>query len=168
VTLNLIPNPEHNRFYNIEMADDPKGTRKEKITQLTTIDQFGNATTTTTRQVKTERNLVVSAQAGWSTEDMRLRVGLFDSTGGAGIDYLMNDRVTLTGEAFDFGKKREDNPHLRLYGQYVFRKEKKNSPLMFLSTGVDDVLNDTAFTVGGGIRWRDEDLKYLLGSIPLK
>jgi hypothetical protein len=36
-----------------------------------------------------------------------------------------------------------------------------------VTAGVDNPLNDVAFTIGGGIRWRDDDLKYLLGSIPI-
>jgi hypothetical protein len=40
--------------------------------------------------------------------------------------------------------------------------------MVFLSAGVDNALNDTAYTFGGGIRWRDDDLKYLIGSIPLR
>ena len=79
----------------------------------------------------------------------------------------MTKRLTVSGEAFDFGKRREDNPHLRFYGQYVFRRQKPNFPALFVSTGVDDPLNDTAFTIGGGIRWTDNDLKYLLGSVPI-
>ena len=71
-------------------------------------------------------------------------------------------------EAYDFGKKRDDNPHVRLLGQYIIRKEKPNFPMVFLSTGVDNALNDTAYVFGGGIRWRDDDLKYLIGSIPLR
>ena len=43
----------------------------------------------------------------------------------------------------------------------------RGSLAIFLRSGVDNVLNHTAFTLGGGIRWRDDDLKYLLGSIPL-
>ena len=88
-------------------------------------------------------------------------------TGGAGVDYTFNHRIRVTGEAFDFGKSRDPNPHLRLYGEYIFRQEKKNTPLIFLSTGVDNVFNDRAFTIGGGVRWRDDDLKYLLGSVPI-
>ena len=49
----------------------------------------------------------------------------------------------------------------------MVRREKPNTPMLFLSTGVDNVFNKTAFTLGGGIRWRDDDLKYLIGSIPL-
>jgi hypothetical protein len=54
-----------------------------------------------------------------------------------------------------------------LYGEYLLRREKPNTPRLFITSGVDNVFNDTAFIFGGGIRWRDDDLKYLLGSIPL-
>lgn len=167
VTLNLIPNPERNRFYYLEVSDDPRGKKKEKITTLTEYDDAGNEIgTTTTKQTKYERDMLISAQAGWQFDNIGLRVGLFDNMGGFGADYAMNDRISVTGEAFDFGSRRDDNPHLRLFGRYIIRREKERSPAIFVSTGVDNPLNDTAFTFGGGIRWRDEDLKYLLGSIP--
>lgn len=166
LSMNLIPNPDRNRFYFVELSDDPRGQKKEKIVTTTTIDEEGNESTVTTRQTKFERDFLVSAQAGWQFDNLGLRIGLFDNAGGVGADYAMNDRIVLTGEAFDFGGRRDDNPHLRLFGRYVIRKEKEHSPAIFVSTGVDNPLNDTAFTIGGGIRWRDEDLKYLLGSIP--
>ena len=163
----VIPNPEKNRFYNIEMSDVPRGDRKDKIVERTVTDPAtGQSTTTITRETRRERDFLVSAQAGWQLDDLALRIGLFDSAGGVGADYDLNDRLRVTGEAYDFGEKLDDNPHLRLYGQYVFRKEKPDTPMLFLRTGVDNALNDTAFIFGGGIRWRDDDLKYLLGSIP--
>jgi phospholipid/cholesterol/gamma-HCH transport system substrate-binding protein len=168
VTLRLIPNPERNRFYNVELADDPRGQRRDKTTELTvTNPATGQSTTTITQESRFERGFLVSAQAGWTLAPLDVRVGLFDSTGGGAIDYRLNKRIRLTGEAFDFSKRRDPNPHLRLYGEYIFRQEKPNSPLLFISSGVDNVLNNTAFTFGGGIRWRDDDLKYLLGSIPI-
>ena len=75
--------------------------------------------------------------------------------------------ISVTGEAFDFGQRRDDNPHIRLYGEYTIRKEQPRTPRLFVTSGVDNALNDTAFTFGGGLRWRDEDLKYLIGSIPI-
>jgi phospholipid/cholesterol/gamma-HCH transport system substrate-binding protein len=168
VMLRLIPNPERNRFYNVELADDPRGQRRDKVIQETFTDPATGRTTSTIRkETRFERGFLVSAQAGWNLQPVSVRLGLFDSTGGAGVDYRHTDRIRLTGEAFDFGKRRDNNPHLRLYGQYIFRQEKPHTPLLFLATGVDNVFNDTAFTVGGGIRWRDDDLKYLLGSIPI-
>jgi phospholipid/cholesterol/gamma-HCH transport system substrate-binding protein len=168
VMLNLTPNPERNRFYHVELADDPYGNRRDKTTQLTTIDPSGHSSTTTVIESRFERGFLVSAQAGWSLAPFAVRLGLFDSSGGAGVDWRYNDRIRLTGEAFDFGGRRDDNPHLRVYGEYIMRREKPRTPLLFISSGVDNPLNKTAFTFGGGIRWRDDDLKYLLGTLPIK
>jgi phospholipid/cholesterol/gamma-HCH transport system substrate-binding protein len=168
VTLRLTPNPERNRFYNVELSDSPRGQRQDKIVEETVIDlATGQSRTTRTKTTKFERDFLVSAQAGWDFDELALRIGLFDSTGGVGADYDWNDRLRFTGEVFDFGQRRDDNPHIRLFSEYTFRREKENAPRLFFTTGVDNALNDLAFSVGGGIRWRDDDLKYLLGSIPL-
>jgi len=169
VALRLVPNPDINRFYNIELAQDPRGRRRDKLTVETRTDEAtGASTTTSIKQTRFDNDYLISAQAGWTLDNIAVRVGLFDSTGGVGADYRLNDRVVVTGEAFDFGKRRDDNPHIRLFGEYTLRKEEKLLPRIFLTTGVDNALNDTAFMLGGGIRWRDEDLKYLLGSLPIK
>ena len=167
VTVRLIPNPERNRYYNIELAEDPVGKRRDKVTQYVITDPTGHVNTFSVAETRFERGFLVSAQAGWNLQPLSVRVGLFDSTGGGGVDYRVNNRINVTGELFDFGKARDNNPHLRLYGQYIFRQEKPNTPMLFISSGVDNVFNKTAFTLGGGIRWRDDDLKYLLGSIPI-
>lgn len=168
VGLRLIPNPERNRFYNVELHDDPRGRRREKVSVETRTDPAtGQSQTIITEETKYDRDFLISAQAGWVLDDLALRVGLFDSTGGVGADYQWNDRVRVTGEAFDFGGKRDDLPHLRVFGEYTLRREKPHTPLLFVTSGVDNPLNDFAVTFGGGIRWRDEDLKYLLGSIPV-
>ncbi|HEX8152508.1 MAG TPA: MlaD family protein [Thermoanaerobaculia bacterium] len=168
VSVRLVPNPERNRFYNLELADDPRGRKRDKIFEETVTDvATGLSRTTITKTTKYDRDFLISAQAGWDLDDIAVRVGLFDSTGGAGIDYRYSDRIKVTGEAFDFGGKRDDNPHLRLFGEYIVRREQPRTPQIFVRSGVENVLNDTAFIFGGGIRWRDDDLKYLIGSVPL-
>ncbi|HYH06240.1 MAG TPA: MlaD family protein [Thermoanaerobaculia bacterium] len=169
VGLRLVPNPEINRFYNIALADDPRGKRREKVNVETrTNPATGQSETIVTETQRYERDFLISGQVGWQLDPaLAVRVGLFDNTGGVGADYRLNDRILVTGEAFDFGQSRDDNPHLRLYGEYTVRKEQQRTPRIFVTTGVDNALNDTAFTFGGGIRWRDEDLKYLLGSVPI-
>lgn len=169
VGLRLIPNPEINRFYNVELSDDPRGKRRDKVNVETrTNPATGESETIVTETQRYERDFLISGQVGWQLDPtLAVRVGLFDNTGGVGADYRLNDRLVVTGEAFDFGQRRDDNPHLRLYGEYTLRKEKDRTPRLFVTSGVDNALNDTAFTFGGGIRWRDEDLKYLIGSIPV-
>jgi len=169
VGLRLVPNPDINRFYNVELSDDPRGKRRDKVNVETrTNPATGETETIVTETSRYERDFLISGQVGWQLDPaLAVRVGLFDSTGGVGADYRLNDRLIVTGEAFDFGQRRDDNPHIRLFGEYTIRKEKPRTPRLFVTTGVDNALNDTAFTFGGGLRWRDEDLKYLLGSIPL-
>jgi phospholipid/cholesterol/gamma-HCH transport system substrate-binding protein len=167
VMLRITPDPEKNRFYNIVLADDPRGSRQDRVyEQIVTDPNSGASTTTITHAIKYDRNFLISAQAGWHLNQFGVRIGMIDSTGGVGLDYKMSDRISVTGEAFDFGKKRDEKPHLRMEVEYVVRNEKARTPLIFLRAGVDNPLNDTAFVFGGGVRWRDDDLKYLLSSIP--
>ena len=127
----------------------------------------GTTTTTINRETKFDRNFLVSAQAGWALGDFGVRLGLFDNSGGGGVDYRFSDRLRFTGEAFDFGSKRDDKPHIRGFAEYIVRKETPRTPTIFVTSGFDNPLNDKAFTIGAGIRWRDDDLKYLIGSVPV-
>ena len=169
IWLRLSPNPaENNRFYNIELADTPLGHQKDKVFETTTLDPAtGKSSTTITKETQFDRNFVVSAQAGWHLGPVDARLGLIDSTGGGGIDWHWNRRVTLTGEAFDFSERYDKNPHLSLFGEYTLREAKPKTPMIFIRSGVDNPFNNTAFIFGAGIRWRDDDLKYLLGSVPI-
>lgn len=163
----IWPNIEDNNFFKVAVIDSPRGNRKDKITSRTVLNpDTGEETTLVTSETKYEREYLWSVQAGWKFDDLSLRAGLIENAGGIGADYEIGDRVRLTGEAFDFGEKYNDDPYLRVVGEYTLFKESRNTPMIFLSTGVDNILNDNAFVFGGGIRWRDEDLKYLLGSIP--
>jgi phospholipid/cholesterol/gamma-HCH transport system substrate-binding protein len=168
VMLRITPDPAKNRFYNITLADDPKGAKQTRTFEETVTDPAtGQTSTKITDVTKYDRNYLIGAQAGWVLNQFAVRIGLIDSTGGAGVDYQFNDRIRITGEAFDFGKKRDPNPHLRFQGEYVVRRETAKTPLIFVSGGLDNPLNNRAFTFGGGIRWRDDDLKYLLSSVPV-
>ena len=89
-----------------------------------------------------------------------LRAGLFESTGGVGVDQtFLAQALGLTFEAYEFD--RDDKPpHLRLEARWFFH------PNLFAYAGWDDPVwseRQSAF-VGAGIRWSDEDLKYLLGT----
>lgn len=168
VTVRLVPNMEHNRFYNIELADDPTGKKRVKdIIDTVTDPATGISHTTVTHETRYDQSMRISAQAGWLLDNLGVRVGLFDNTGGVGADYQWNKRLKVTGEAFDFGARYDSSPHVRVFGEYTFRMEKPNTPRLFVTSGVDNALNHTAFIIGAGIRWRDDDLKYLLGSIPI-
>ena len=111
----------------------------------------------------TENQTTISAQFGFKFGDARLRAGLFDSTGGAAVDYgFLKDKLWLTLEAYDFSRPNDLDPHVRLSGRWWL------SPNIYVMGGYDDPLvkaRDSLF-FGGGVRWSDDDLKYLMGSVP--
>jgi phospholipid/cholesterol/gamma-HCH transport system substrate-binding protein len=168
IVARIAPNPDNNRFFHIELSDDPRGKREDRLEIRTVTDDQGNEITLTEKRVRFEDDLLISAQAGWVLDpSLAVRIGLFDNMGGIGADYRLTDRLLVTGEAFDFGQRRDDLPHVRLFGEYTIRKEKPHTPRLFITSGVDNPLNDAALLLGAGIRWGDDDLKYLLGSVPL-
>ena len=95
-----------------------------------------------------------------------MRAGLFESHGGAAIDYhFLDRRLRISAEAFDFSRERAGEdlaPRLRLFGRYHL------NPNIYLVGGYDDALESDRASIflGAGVRWKDDDLKYLLGSVP--
>lgn len=162
--------PPSNRFYFVEAVDDPGGLRRSKTVVQTVTGPDGVPQTTTTDTLSNESKVTLSAQFGFRFGDATLRAGLIDSSGGAAVDYRLFDRrLRLSLEAFDFGRvelrdgRREElEPRLRFSSRFLL------NPNIFLVGGYDDLLargRDSAF-LGAGVRWSDDDLKYLLGSIP--
>jgi hypothetical protein len=91
----------------------------------------------------------------------RVGVGLL------GADYdVVRDKLTVGVDAFDFTRKGDQPPHLKAFGNYDIVKN------LFITGGVDDVLNNDkklrTFFFGLGIKFADEDLKTVLGAVPLK
>ncbi len=151
----LTIRPNEDKFYILGVVADPKGRR------TITDDTVGGITTRTETWERDE--LLFTAQIGKRFKNVALRGGIFESTGGAGVDYFaFNDKLQLTFEAFDFDSDR--NAHLKAYAEYRLLKH------IYLSAGWDDFIsnegNDSPF-VGFAIRFEDEDLKYLLGSVPI-
>jgi phospholipid/cholesterol/gamma-HCH transport system substrate-binding protein len=98
--------------------------------------------------------------------NLAIRAGLIESTGGVGADYfLFDDRVKFDIEAFNFNSKEPHNEktHVKATASYNINK------VIFLNAGYDNMLNSErkAGFVGIGIRFDDDDLKYLLGSVPV-
>jgi len=151
----LTIRPKEDKFYILGVVADPQGRRTITDTTVGGI---------TTRTEKWERDeLLFTAQIGKRFNDIALRGGIFESTAGIGIDYFtLDDNLQLTFEAFDFNSDK--NAHLKAYAQYRLLKH------IYLSAGWDDFISnedtDSPF-IGFSIQFEDEDLKYLLGSVPI-
>lgn len=156
--ISLRIQPKADKYYLLEVVDDPRGKRKTKTTDTTT-----GGVTTTTKEVETRDEVKFSAQIAKRFYDVTVRGGLIESTGGFGADYhLLNDRLKLTFEAFDFDKDR--NPRLKASATYYFGK------YFFITGGYDDFISrigHESLFLGAGFHFDDEDIKYLLTSAPI-
>jgi phospholipid/cholesterol/gamma-HCH transport system substrate-binding protein len=158
VSIQLVPHPD--KFYLIEIVDDPRGLRKTDSISVTDSNGLHQSTVTTTSET-----LKYTLQFGYTYGALTGRFGIKESTGGFGADlHLLNSRLLLSADLFD--TKFNQYPRLQarasiaLYGRSIY-----------LVGGVDDVLNRRAqLSSGGGFDWffggqlvfNDEDLKSLL------
>lgn len=162
--LKLDPRSGSNRFYQISLVDDPRGKVSIQTLDTTVTGPDGEIETSSVRTVRTEDDPTLSAQVGFSLGDQaRFRAGLIESTAGAGLDFdLFDDRLLLSLDSFDFSREDDLSPRMRLTGRWRLHRK------AYIVAGLDDFLEsdrDSVF-LGAGIRWSDDDLKYLLGSIP--
>lgn len=152
------------RLYRAGVASPPFGKRRDKTQTITTTNPDGTSSVSTVHTVSEEKSYVVTGLFGYrAPRDLKLWAGIIENTGGAQVEYpLLRDKLWLSFEAFDFDRPNDLDPHLRLTGRWFFH------PNLYLVGGYDDPLEGDSFFLGGGIRWRDDNLKYLLGSVPLK
>ena len=163
----IVPNTDRNFFLQVGGTSDARGDKAEKVVVTTTTPEGGQPVTVTTRTTKWDKEFLYSAQVGWEFDDLRIRAGLIDSEGGFGADWQASERLQVSGEAFDFGNETVDFPRMRLLGRYRVLEETERAPGVFVNSGVEDVLNEPAFIFGAGVSWSDDDLKYLLGRLPM-
>lgn len=151
--------PREDKFYLLELADDPRGHVTETKTQLDNNPPVV--------ELKTDRRLKLSAEFGRRYSDIALRIGLMENTFGAGTDlYLFDDALRISADAWDFNSSDPLNEHVHLKGTAglsLFR-------YLFVQGGYDNFANKKLATgfIGGGIRFEDDDLKYLIGSGALR
>ena len=154
--------PESERSYHFGLVDDPRGRVRRETVISTITGPDGSSETTTTETVRISDRETVSAQVGFNLGVASFRAGIFESTGGAAVDYRLFDRrLGLSLEAFDFSRENDLDPHLRLVSRWQLGSN------VYLLGGFDDFLESDLESVflGAGISWSDDDLKYLLGSV---
>lgn len=157
--LTLKIQPKEDKYYLLQVVDDPAGKRK-----TTDYIQTTNGVTTTTRSTEIQKDkLKFSAQISKRYYDLGLRAGIFESTGGVALDYyFLDDHLLFALEAFDFST--DYDPHLKFRADYTpFR-------FLYITGGYDDFLSDDdreSFFLGLGLHFSDQDLKTLLAGAPI-
>ncbi len=106
----------------------------------------------------------ISGQYGKRFGDILMRGGVIESTGGVGLDYFANNNhFKASMDLFDFNAVndvRGKNMHAKLMLRYRFLKH------LEVYGGWDNFMNSESQNVffGVGIKFIDNNLKYLLGS----
>jgi len=109
-----------------------------------------------------ENKIYFNAMLGKRYDNLLIRGGIIESTGGLGADYFLDkDKIKLTGEIYDFNGVndiRGDKPHMNFRATYLYLKH-----LEFIA-GVDNILNTDArtFFLGLGVKFIDNDLKTVI------
>ncbi|MEA2698642.1 MAG: phospholipid/cholesterol/gamma-HCH transport system substrate-binding protein [Myxococcales bacterium] len=156
----LVPRPD--KFYLIELVEDPRGYREA----TTTVTNSSRTGTTSETQVTISERLRFTLMFGKRVGPIAGRFGIKESTGGVGVDlHLFDDRLNLSLDVFD----ARTNQYPRIKPSAAIAVWKRN---LFLVAGGDDLANLTRARAGagGGIDWflgtqltfNDEDLKSLL------
>jgi phospholipid/cholesterol/gamma-HCH transport system substrate-binding protein len=148
--------PREDKYYVIELINDPRGKTSFSQTDVSTTNPRDPAnyrviTTTTTDAFR------FSLQFARRLGPFTGRFGIKESTGGIGLDiHLLQDRFELRSDLFGFGE--EVQPRFRVYIGYEFISR------LWLLGGVDHLFlaNRRDYFLGLQLRFNDEDLKSVL------
>jgi len=171
-TVKITPSKE--RYYLLGLSSHPDGINKKTVTTIvndpeyyTSPEQGPYKTTVTTNKRNPGSMTFTAMYANRFWDNYFFRVGLKESEAGVGLDYHPlkdEDKLVLSADLYDFPDKDDDRKaHAKATAKYVFYKN------LFMQAGYDDFLNkdDKSWFVGGGVQFRDDDLKYLLGKVPM-
>lgn len=148
--------PREDKYYVIELINDPRGKTSFTQTDVDTTNpndpaHYRTVTTTTTDAFR------FSIQFARRIGPFTGRFGIKESTGGIGLDtHLLSNRFEIVQDLFGFGE--EIRPRYRLWIGYEFIRR------LWLIGGVDHVFlgNRRDYFLGLQLRFTDEDLKTIL------
>jgi phospholipid/cholesterol/gamma-HCH transport system substrate-binding protein len=148
--------PREDKYYEIELINDPRGYTSFMEQQVDTTNPNEPAhyqTITTTTSSAFRFSLQFAKRFGPFTG----RFGIKESTGGVGLDIdLLRDRFEIVEDLFGFGE--EIQPRYRVFVAYQFISK------LWLLGGVDHVFESAQrdYFLGLQLRFTDEDLKTIL------
>lgn len=146
-------------------GDTPNGKAQKAHDQL----EFAK---TVEKKKQLKDAVLFGFQFGKRFNRLALRIGMFENSFGVACDYYVpmqtNKLHWITSlEAFDFkGKKRlvdSNRPYIRWVNKLFFMKN------IYTTFGIDDMVGERTSGPfwGGGIRFGDDDLKYILSFLPV-
>jgi phospholipid/cholesterol/gamma-HCH transport system substrate-binding protein len=148
--------PREDKYYVIELINDPRGKTSFTQTDVDTTNpnepaHYRTVTSTTTDAFR------FSIQFARRLGPFTGRFGIKESTGGIGLDtHLLSNRFEIVQDLFGFSE--EIRPRYRLWVGYEFIRR------LWLIGGVDHIFlpNRRDYFLGLQLRFTDEDLKTIL------
>ncbi len=164
--------PRENKWYSIGLVD-PAAPTIEKVEVTEVIDGAATTTETWTATQAWQLHAYMARRWAFPTWSVTGRFGVFEGRGGIAGDLgLAGDRLSLSFEAFEFMSESKPYPRIRAFASWSFWNH------LYVSGGVDDVLNPRTiapaggegqeardFFIGGGFFFTDEDLKAILTTV---
>jgi phospholipid/cholesterol/gamma-HCH transport system substrate-binding protein len=152
--------PREDKFYSIEIVNDPRGLTKIQQVNVNTTNpnepnQYQEIRSTTSNALR------FSLQFAQRFGPFIGRFGLKESTGGVGLDVLLlDDAFEVRQDLFGFGEVVR--PRWRLSLGYAFLNR------LSLIGGVDDIMSvdRREYFLGMQLRFDDDDLKSVLPFAP--
>jgi phospholipid/cholesterol/gamma-HCH transport system substrate-binding protein len=160
--LDIAPRPDY--WYALAFASTPDGKINQSTQMITQLDPITGQPVSvpqTIQWVTTDQAFTVSAQFAKRLGPAVFSAGIVEGKGGGGVELrALDDRLRAGVLAYDFTKRNDKpNPRYRFTTSYQFWKG------AYIQAGVQDIANKdlrTAF-FGAGLRWKDDDLKKLVG-----
>ena len=149
--------PKMDQYYILEVLSDPYG----KYDKTVSVNN-GVASVNETYKDKLKFSLEFAKRWG----NLAIRMGILESEGGAGADWFaFEDKVKFSLDSWNFNSKEPHNERAHVKAAVTWNINK----LFFVNGGVDNALNvDRRHGfVGLGLRFDDDDMKYLMGSVPI-
>jgi len=161
--LEIAPRPDY--WYALGFGSTPDGKVAESVRTVTQLDPITGQPVTVLEKdkyVTTDRAFTASAQFVKRLGAAVFSAGIVEGKGGGGLEFrtLEGDRLRFGVLAYDFTKRDDKpNPRYRFTSSYQFWKG------AYVQAGVQDIGNKDLRTIffGGGLRWKDDDLKKLVG-----
>ena len=153
--------PSEDRYFLIQLVDDPRGQTQFTTTQVrTSPPREGEPAFYEERRATTTESLLFSLQLAKRLYFVTFRFGILESSGGIGFDlHLFDDRFEMNADLFRFGD--QTFPNLRVRFNYEIVRT------LYLLGGLDNILNIDAnipsqngadFYLGAMLRFDDRDL----------
>jgi phospholipid/cholesterol/gamma-HCH transport system substrate-binding protein len=172
---NILFKTRPDRYYLLGVTDTTYKKVETKTTDTQETDDEGRPVDVKRERIREDKALRFNLQVAKRWYFVTARFGLFETTGGLATDiHLLDDRLKLTAEAFDWDtqdKTIRRNAHFKTYASVLFYNH------IQALAGIDDITRTDPNTgkvdkrlnwfFGAGMTFTDDDLKAILGTAAL-